>query len=1163
MNPFAAYSRSDWLKLVGLALLYAATAQLSLSFATVLGTLSLIWIPSGLALAAMLIGGKKYGWAILVGSWGIFYFTLGAHSVGWSLLMGVGNLLEAWFGFWILSRYHRFDLDMSRARDFFLLLEAALLGPAPSALIGGPILIYLSPLPSESVQLSVLYWWMGETFSILLMTPLILIWRRRPHYRLRGAAAVEPALLLGLTLLFGQMIFFEWTPGVHGPLASASLMFVFVLWSAMRFGRHMTLVVLCLTLAQAILSAVAGTGFFAHDLERTGLASLWIYMATLVAAGMALASAADERNASQKALESSNARFIAFMDNLPGMAYIKDARRRYIFVNKAFEIKGVLKLPASAYLGKTMEELDPYRVTDKAMTQVRADDEAVLQRRQPTSQELLIGPVSDQNTLLALKFPIIESSGDVLLGGITLDISDRKRAEARIARLTQLYKALSEVNQGIVRLTDAAELFPLVCRTAVNYGGVRMAWIGQVDPVTERIVAVASYGSELDFLDGLVISSRADDPEGRAKVSFVFRDNRSIVINDIHQDERVQQHRKRLAHHGFNACASFPVQRSGRPFAVFTVYHEQIDAFDAEAVRLLEEMSNDISFALDNLDREQHFRAFFERSMVGMATTSVDKHWLDVNAALCRMLGYEHDELLQLTWADVTHPDDLGSSITYFDQVIRGEIDDCEQDLRYIRKDGKVVYTHNISRCLRREDGSVDYFVVLIQDISEKKQSEERLWRQANFDTLTGLPNRRMFADRLEQEIKKRHHTKLPLALLFIDLDRFKEVNDTLGHIKGDTLLVEAARRIQECVRESDTVARLGGDEFMIILAELPDVHQVETIAHGLLRRLTEAFHLGAETVYVSASIGITLYPADAGGVEQLLRNADQAMYAAKNLGRNRFSYFTNALQEAAQTRQKLTNDLRGALAERKFELYFQPIVDLAGNRIVKAEALLRWHHPQRGMINPVEFVPLAEETGLILEIGDWVFREAARWTQRWAERYAPGIQVSINTSPVEFQADSYDPEALLKYMRLLGLPGNSIAIEITEGVLLNTGQRVFDHLRQFRRAGLHIAIDDFGTGYSSLASLKKFDIDYLKIDQAFVRNLVSDPNDMALSEAIIVMAHKLGLQVVAEGIETPQQRALLQAAGCDYGQGYLFSKAVPPQEFEALLAAQAALPDL
>ncbi|MDD5385106.1 MAG: EAL domain-containing protein [Gallionella sp.] len=445
-----------------------------------------------------------------------------------------------------------------------------------------------------------------------------------------------------------------------------------------------------------------------------------------------------------------------------------------------------------------------------------------------------------------------------------------------------------------------------------------------------------------------------------------------------------------------------------------------------------------------------------------------------------------------------------------------------------------------------------------IRDITRQKKSEELIWNQANFDTLTGLPNRHMFHDRLAQDIKKAHRAGLKTALLFIDLDKFKEVNDTLGHSMGDILLQEAARRIGGCVRETDTVARLGGDEFTVILAELDDTGSVERITENILQSLAKPFRLGDEMAYVSASIGITLHPNDATEAEDLLKNADQAMYAAKNGGRNRFSYFTQSMQQTAQTRLRLTSELRGALAAGQFRIYYQPIVNLATGRIIKAEALIRWQHPGRGMISPAEFIPLAEETGLIVEIGDWIFREAAHQLKLWKTLYNAGFQISVNVSPVQLGntiGNSY--KTWFSYLRELGLPGQSIVIEITEGLLLNADPGITGKLLEFRDAGIQAAIDDFGTGYSSLSYLKKFDIDYLKIDQSFVRDLVTDPDDMALSEAIIVMAHKLGLKVIAEGVETEAQRKLLTEACCDYAQGYLFSRPVPAEKFEELLKRQ------
>lgn len=435
-------------------------------------------------------------------------------------------------------------------------------------------------------------------------------------------------------------------------------------------------------------------------------------------------------------------------------------------------------------------------------------------------------------------------------------------------------------------------------------------------------------------------------------------------------------------------------------------------------------------------------------------------------------------------------------------------------------------------------------------------RSKAQLWRQANFDTLTGLPNRDMFRDRLAQEVKKSSRSGLPLALMLIDLDRFKEVNDTLGHDTGDILLQMAACRIMDCVRETDTVARLGGDEFTVVLAQLADARHVEIIARRIIAKLAEPFDLRAGTTHVSASLGITVYPNDASDIDNLMKNADQAMYAAKSDGRNCFSYFTASLQETAQKRLRLTNDLRAALPEHQFRVYFQPIIELSTGRVNKAEALLRWIHPVHGMISPLEFIPIAEETRLIIGIGRWVRTESASWCKHWNAVCIDGFQVSINMSPIEFTDESINSSVatFLDGFREHDLSGKNFAFEITEGLLLNKNSPVISKLMALRDAGIQVSIDDFGTGYSTLSYLKKFDIDYLKIDRSFIRDMEHDSDDLALCEAIIVMAHKLGLKVIAEGVETEQQHELLIRANCDFAQGYLYSRPVPPEEFEIWL---------
>lgn len=435
----------------------------------------------------------------------------------------------------------------------------------------------------------------------------------------------------------------------------------------------------------------------------------------------------------------------------------------------------------------------------------------------------------------------------------------------------------------------------------------------------------------------------------------------------------------------------------------------------------------------------------------------------------------------------------------------------------------------------------------LVDNLAE---SEEIIWQQANFDLLTGLPNRSMLLDHLEQEMKKTLRSKEPLALLLLDLDLFKEINDTLGHDIGDQLLQQTADRLRACVLDVDTVARLGGDEFTVILTDLTDPHRPIQVAENILRSLSEPFQLGAETTYISVSIGITLFPTDATNSEALLKHGDQAMYAAKNEGRNRYHFFTPAMQEAAQQRMRIINDLRTAITEQQFLVHYQPIIELQTGAIYKAEALVRWQHPKRGLVSPVEFIPLAEETGMIKDLGNWVFHQAIDQIAQWRDWHNIAVQISVNKSPVQFRDENPTAPSWLEHLKSRDLPRRSVIVEITEGLLLDGHQHVREKLKAFHDAGLEVALDDFGTGYSSLAYLKKFDIDYLKIDQSFIRNLSAESDELALCEAIIVMSHKLKIKVIAEGVETEQQRQLLLNAGCDYAQGYLFSKPVAADEF-------------
>ncbi len=434
-------------------------------------------------------------------------------------------------------------------------------------------------------------------------------------------------------------------------------------------------------------------------------------------------------------------------------------------------------------------------------------------------------------------------------------------------------------------------------------------------------------------------------------------------------------------------------------------------------------------------------------------------------------------------------------------------------------------------------------FYRLKEAIKKKEvESQQQIWHQANFDFLTKLPNRHLLHNRLQQALDRADRSNLPVGLLYIDLDNFKRVNDQSGHTVGDKLLAEAADRISTCVRSSDTTARIGGDEFMVIMADLKDIYSLEKTCQKILIELEKPFSIDNNLFFISASIGVTLYPDDSQSTEGLLIYADQAMYEAKKLGRNRYKFFTQSMQATSSNRLSIANDLRSAMLKEQFIMYYQPILNLKDSSITKAEALIRWNHPTKGLVNPVDFIPIAEETGLIDQLGQWVFHQALKDLSNIRHNLGADFQLSINVSPHQL----HHPESLLNWVKSInahGIPGSCICLEITEGLLLEASHIVLSTLSTLQNAGIELSIDDFGTGYSALAYLKKFDIHYVKIDKSFIQNLASDNYDAVLCEAIIHMAQKLDIKVIAEGIETVSQKTLLNQFGCDYGQGYLLAR--------------------
>ena len=556
------------------------------------------------------------------------------------------------------------------------------------------------------------------------------------------------------------------------------------------------------------------------------------------------------------------------------------------------------------------------------------------------------------------------------------------------------------------------------------------------------------------------------------------------------------------------------------------------------------------------LAQHTKLEAFFESSIDALVQMDFDGHITGWNQQAEKIFGWSAEEILDRTITDTIIPeryrDAHNKGMKKYLKTGKSSVMNTLIEIHALHRDGHEFPVELSVSVI--DSPELQEFSAYIRDISERKHAETVIWNQANFDALTSLPNRNLFLQKLEHEMHACDRSYLSLALLYIDLDRFEDVNAPLGHDMRDLLLIEISSRLKKTLREIDTVSRLSGDEFTVILGQIDDPLSVQPLCQQLLDELARPYQLDNEKVFLTASIGVTFYPQDSKDIDVLQRNGNQAMYAAKGNGRNSFHFFTPELQERAVRKRKMIKDLRSAMQEQQFDIYYQPIVDMNNNRLNKAEALLRWQHPESGMVSPSVFIPIAEETGLITDIGNWVFYSVTEQASRWREQFDIDFQVSINTSPLQWIDEAAAMNQWFSHLEQTGLSGEALTVEITEGLLMDANDKITNRLLDFRDARVQVSIDDFGTGYSSLSYLKQFDIDYLKIDQSFVRNLDHDKNDLALCEAIIVMAHKLGIKVIAEGVETETQAQLLKDFDCDYGQGYFYSRPVAVSDFEALL---------
>lgn len=555
--------------------------------------------------------------------------------------------------------------------------------------------------------------------------------------------------------------------------------------------------------------------------------------------------------------------------------------------------------------------------------------------------------------------------------------------------------------------------------------------------------------------------------------------------------------------------------------------------------------------------------AVFKYASEAIMITNANNEIETVNPAFCAISGYSVDEVIGQNPSILNS----GKHTASFYQAMWQELEqhNCWQgEIWNKRKNGEIYPEFLAISVVRDSHNKPIQYISLFSDITKHKKYEEDIWLQANYDSLTGLPNRKLCLERLHHEINKDKHHSGQLAVLFIDLDRFKNVNDTWGHNSGDELLKLAAVRLSQCIRETDTVSRFGGDEFVVILAGTSNRFDIERITKSILRSLSAPFHLsndidsGGNEAVVSASIGITIAPTDGHNVELLLKNADTAMYQAKESGRNAYKFFTSSMNTVVTERMKVELALRRAVKNNEFVLHYQPVVSLKSGSIVGAEALIRWQHPTEGLVYPDSFIGVAEETGLIESIGQWVINQACNDLKEWHNRGLL-LNVAVNVSSRQCKQTSATPiaEVIETALAENNIKPNHLKVEITESLLMDNSNEMISTLQEIRSLGVAIHMDDFGTGYSSLSYLKHFPIDVLKIDRSFIEGAIEDKTDASLVEAVVLIGHSLNLKLVGEGIETQQHFNYLQSLGCDYGQGYHISKPIPAQTFMELCQQQ------
>ena len=843
----------------------------------------------------------------------------------------------------------------------------------------------------------------------------------------------------------------------------------------------------------------------------------------------------------------------------PDFICFKDGKGRWLEANSSgLEL---FQLDRKNYLKKTDTELadNTHPIYREVFLHSQASDEHAWNTREMVREEETIPlPQGGEKVFDVIKVPLFTDDGR-RQGLVTLgrDITERKVAEKCLNDRTAILDAMIFCDWLLHSSESWQKVSPSVLELLGTAAGFDRALLFQMHTKDGSLTASATQlfrwslpGQAMPEDEYKAIHFEAD---GCGRWLSMLQQGNPVfgTLEDFPPDER-----KFLQHHGTQTILLVPIFAGDQWWGVILVDRcHALSKISSQELGAF--MAAGRSFGVA-IQREASGRRLsqamiaFESAAEGIMITDEDTRIIAINKSFTEISGYTEEDVLGHI-PNALHSDkhdehfyqEMWSALTR-DGRWRGEIWNK-------RKSGETYPESLTLTVVKDADGKVINYVGVFADISESRHSQNRLYELANHDSLTGLPNRRLFNELMGHGIKRAERKQNQIALLFVDLDRFKAINDTLGHEVGDKLLFQVSRRISCAVRESDAVARVGGDEFLVMMDHLRDAEDAAMVAKKIINTLQTEFIIDGRELFIGASIGIAIYPEDSTDVDGLIKAADIAMYQVKHEGKNNYCFYSADLSENAVERFTLENQLRRALERNQFEVFYQPQISLESGRIVGAEALIRWRHPELGMVSPAKFIPLAEETGLIVPIGEWVLCESARQAMQWTSQGHALQWISVNVSGVQIQRSNF-PDTVYGILVETGCEPGLLELEITESTVMHNTEFVIGVFDRIKRLGVRLAIDDFGTGYSSLSHLKRLPLDKLKIDQSFVRGLPHNANDAAIASAINALAHNLGFTVIAEGVETTEQADFLRQIGCNEAQGYLYSHPVPASEFALLL---------